>query len=255
MRREARALAVVAVAACALVVAQAVPSATPADSAELREAVTAAAILEHEMAFQAIADANNGTRAAGTSGYDESLAYVKGLLDATGAFTTTVQQFDFPFFQELAPAEFERVSPDPEAYAINDDFAVMTYSGSGEVQGSLVATNDIVIPPGAAASTSNSGCEPSDFVAASTTEPQVALIQRGTCDFSVKAANAEAAGYDAVVIFNEGTPDQPDRQTTLFGTLGTPDATTLPVIGTSFAVGEELYDLLQDGPVVVRVET
>jgi Zn-dependent M28 family amino/carboxypeptidase len=244
-----------AVAACALVVAQSVPSATPADSAELREAVTSAAILEHEMAFQAIANANDGTRAAGTSGYDESLAYVKGLLDATGAFTTTVQQFDFPFFQELAPAEFERVSPDPEPYAINDDFAVMTYSGSGEVQGSLVATNDIVIPPGAAASTSSSGCEPSDFVAASTTAPQVALIQRGTCDFSVKAANAEAAGYDAVVIFNEGTPDQPDRQTTLFGTLGTPDATTLPVVGTSFAVGEDLYNLLQDGSVVVRVET
>lgn len=255
MRRQARVLALFAVAVCALVVAQAVPSATPADSAALRDAVTVGAISQHEEAFQAIADANNGTRASGTLGFDQSLAYVKGLLDATGYFTTTVQQFDFPFFQELAPAEFERISPNPETYALDEDFAVMTYSGSGNVQGALVATNDIVIPPGAAASTSDSGCEPSDFVPASTTEPQVALIQRGTCDFSVKAANAEAAGYDAVVIFNEGTPDQPDRQTTLFGTLGTPDATTLPVIGTSFEVGEALYNLLQDAPVVVRVET
>jgi Zn-dependent M28 family amino/carboxypeptidase len=255
MHRQARLLALFAIALCALVVAQAVPSATPTDSAELRDEVTVGAICDHQEAFQAIADANDDTRAAGTTGYDQSLAYVKGLLDATGYFTTTVQEFDFPFFQELAPAEFERISPDPETYALDDDFATTTYSGSGNVQGSLVATNDIVIPPGAAASTSNSGCEPSDFVTASATELQVALIQRSTCDFSVKAANAEAAGYDAVVIFNEGTPGRPDRQTTLFGTLGTPDATTLPVIGTSFEVGEALYDLLQDGPVVVRVET
>jgi Zn-dependent M28 family amino/carboxypeptidase len=255
MHKPARLLAVLAVAVCALVVAQAVPSATPTDSAELRDAVTVEAILDHEEALQAIADANDDTRAASTTGYDLSLGYVKSLLDATGYFTTTVQAFEFPFFQELAPAEFERISPDPVTYTLEDDFATMTYSGSGNVQGTLVATNDIVIPPGAAASTSNSGCEPSDFVPASATELQVALIQRGTCDFSVKAANAEAAGYDAVVIFNEGTPSDPDRQTTLFGTLSTPDATTLPVIGTSFEVGEELYDLLQDGPVVVRVET
>ena len=255
MRRQARVLALFAVAVCALVVAQVGPSATPADSAALRNAVTAGGIRAHEEALQAIADANGDTRASSTSGYDQSLAYVKGLLDATNYFTTTEQEFSFPFFQELAPAEFERTSPNPETYTLEDDFAVMTYSGSGNVQGTLVATNDIVIPPGATASTSNSGCEQSDFVAASTTEPQVALIQRGTCDFSVKAANAEAAGYDAVVIFNEGTPDQPDRQTTLFGTLSTPDATTLPVIGTSFAVGESLNDLLQAGPVVVRIET
>ena len=51
---------------------------------------------------------------------------------------------------------------------------------------------------------------------ASTTEPQVALIQRGTCDFFVKAENAQAAGYDAAIIFNEG---QPGREETLAGTL------------------------------------
>ena len=180
---------------------------------------------------------------------------MKGLLDATGYFTTTIQSFDFAFFQEFAPAEFERISPDPEPYTLEEDFAVMTYSGSGNVAGTLVATNDIVIPPGTAASTSNSGCELADFVDASETEPQVALIQRGTCDFSVKAANAEEAGYDAVVIFNEGTPGQPDRQTTVFGTLGSPDATTLPVIGASFDVGADLYERLQEGTVVVRVET
>ena len=53
---------------------------------------------------------------------------------------------------------------------------------------------------------STSGCEPSDFTPASATAPQVALIQRGTCFFEDKAKNAEAAGYDAAIIFNEGQP-------------------------------------------------
>ena len=127
----------------------------------------------------------------------------------------------------------------------------MEYSGSGDVTGDLVPTNDIVIPPGAEASTSNSGCEPGDFTPASATEDQVALIQRGTCDFVVKAENAEAAGYDAVVIFNEG---QEGRQETLNGTLGGVGV-SIPVIGTSFAVGEELYALTQAGEVVVHVAT
>jgi Zn-dependent M28 family amino/carboxypeptidase len=100
------------------------------------------------------------------------------------------------------------------------------------VTGTLVATNDIVIPPGATASTSNSGCEPSDF--------------------TVKAVNAQAAGYDAAVIFNEG---QPGRQETLAGTLGAADQSTIPVIGTSFAIGEELYNQVNAGAVTVRVAT
>ena len=251
MRRCVGVAAGVAALLGTLVMAQAVISATPTDSSALRAAVTPQGILGHEQVLQGIADANGGTRAAGTPGYDASLAYVKSQLDATGYFTTSVQQFDFPFFQELAPAEFERISPSPRTYALEDDFLTMSYSGSGDVTGALVATNDIVIPPGAAANTSSSGCEASDFVPASATEPQVALIRRGTCTFAQKTANAEAAGYDAVVIFNEG---QAGRDGTLAGTLSEPGA-TVPVIGTSFAVGEELYDLVQVGTVVVRVAT
>jgi Zn-dependent M28 family amino/carboxypeptidase len=226
-------------------------AATPSNSAELRAAVTTAGIMAHEEEFQAIADANGNTRASGTPGYDASLKYVKNQLNDTGYFNTKVQKFDFDFFEETAPAEFDRVSPNPEVYVPTDDFVTMEYSGSGDVTGALVPTNDIVIPPGAQDSTSNSGCEPEDFTQASATEPQVALVQRGTCDFVVKAENAEAAGYDAVVIFNEG---QEGRQETLNGTLGS-IGVTIPVIGTSFAVGEELYGLTQAGDVVVHVAT
>jgi Zn-dependent M28 family amino/carboxypeptidase len=233
----------------------AVPTATTAsgpDSTALRDAVTVAGIMEHQEAFQAIADANDDTRAGGTPGYDASLAYVKAQLEATGDYDVTVQPFVYDVFRELATPVFQRLSPDPRNYVANEDFITMDYSETGDVTGTLVATNDIVIPPGATASTSNSGCEASDFVPASATQPQVALIQRGTCDFFVKATNAQAAGYDAAIIFNEG---QPGRQDTLAGTLTADDPSTIPVIGTSFAIGEELYNLVRAGAVTVRVAT
>ncbi len=251
MRSSVHALAAVTVIAACLLCTSLASAAPTADSSALRSAVTTGGIMDHENAFQTIATANGDNRAAGTPGYDASLAYVKGKLDATGYFATRVQEFDFDFFQELAPAEFQRVSPSPRTYALTTDFATMEYSGSGNATGALVPTNDIVIPPGAEASTSNSGCELGDFAPASATDTQVALIQRGTCDFVVKARNAENAGYDAAIIFNEG---QPGRQETLNGTLGGVDV-TIPVIGTSFAVGEELYNQTTQGTVVVRVFT
>jgi Zn-dependent M28 family amino/carboxypeptidase len=227
-------------------------AATPTDSSSLRSAVTAENAKEHMSALDNIADMNDGTRASGTPGYDASLAYVKGQLDATGYYTTTVQNFLFDAFRETATPEFQRLAPSPRDFVANEDFITMDYSETGDVTGTLVATNDIVIPPGAEASTSSSGCEPGDFVPASATEPQVALIQRGTCDFTVKATNAQEAGYDAAVIFNEG---QPGRDETLAGTLGATDESTIPVIGTSFAIGEELYNQVNAGTVTVRVAT
>ena len=227
-------------------------AAVPTDSNALREAVTVDGIMEHQEAFQAIADANGDTRASGTPGYDASLAYVKAQLEATGYYDVTVQQFPYDAFRELETPVFQRISPDPRDYVANEEFITMDYSDTGDVTGTLVATNDIVIPPGAEASTSNSGCEVSDFEPASETEPQVALIQRGTCDFRVKAENAQDAGYDAAIIFNEG---QPGREETLAGTLSADDTSTIPVIGTSFAIGEELYNQVKVDTVTVRVAT
>ena len=54
------------------------------DTERLRRGVTVNGILQHERAFQAIANANGGTRASGTPGYDASLAYVKARLATAG---------------------------------------------------------------------------------------------------------------------------------------------------------------------------
>lgn len=209
---------------------------------KLRDAVTVNGILGHERALQRIANNNGGTRASGTPGYRASLDYVKGELQKAG-YNVTEQAFTFPFFRDLADPTLSQVSPTAKDY----ETATFQYSASGDVTGTLVPTNDIVIPPGATPSTSNSGCEPGDFPPAPA-GPAIALAQRGTCTFAVKTANAAAAGYEAIVIFNEG---QPGRQELLTGTLGAP--ATIPSLGLSFADGEALYAAAQAGPVTMRL--
>jgi Zn-dependent M28 family amino/carboxypeptidase len=210
-------------------------------SQNLRDDVAVGGIRAHQQALQNIATMNNGTRASGTPGYEASLAYVSRRLERAG-YRPQRQDFSFRTFEELAPATFQRVSPEPRTYVEPADFAIMDYAGSGDVTARLAAV-DLVLPPGAAANSSTSGCEPADF--AGFPAGAVALLQRGTCDFTVKAENAQIAGASAVVIFNEG---QEGRQETLRGTLGEDTNVTIPVLGASFAVGDELA--AQPGAVV-----
>ncbi|GGT36158.1 M28 family metallopeptidase [Nonomuraea spiralis] len=217
--------------------AQAEPAPGPAER-KLIDSVTAPAVKKHLQALQSIADANHGNRAAGTSGHLASRDYVVGRLKKAG-YNVTLQPFDIAYFEEKSTALMERVSPNPRVFTPTPpdgssvgEFDTMTYSGPGEVTATLQSV-DLVLPPGPTPSTSNSGCEAADF--AGFTPGNIALLQRGTCDFVVKAQNAKAAGAVAAVIFNEG---QPGRTATLLGNLGTP--VTIPVVGTSFAVGQEL---------------
>lgn len=122
--------------------------------------------------------------------------------------------------------------------------APLTFSGTGDVT-AVAQFVDVQIPPGSTPGSSTSGCEAADF--AGFAAGRIAVIQRGTCSFAVKAANAQAAGASAVVIFNEGQPGA----TGLFtGTLGGPGI-TIPVVSTSFEVAQQLFS--QGGPVTLRV--
>ncbi len=224
-------------------------AATPAaaldevNTARLRKAVTVGGILAHERVLQRIANNNDGTRSSGTPGFAPSAAYVKQQLKSYG-YTVKEQKFTFPFWRDLAAPTLSEDSPTPADFAPIS----MTYSASGQVTGQVVPTNDILIPPPAEPG-STSGCEASDFTPASATQPQVALVQRGTCSFFDKATNAQAAGYDAVLIFNEG--QQPDRCGDLNGTLGEPVG--IPVLGLTFTEGSSLYAQTQAGPVTVAL--
>jgi Zn-dependent M28 family amino/carboxypeptidase len=211
------------------------------DSSKLRSAVTVDGILQHERALYAIAAKNGGTRASGTKGYDDSVKYVTKKLKKAG-FKVKTQTFEFPFYRELAPATLAVVAPAPEDL----EAATYDYSGSGDVTGPLVVPGGTVLPPTPEPS-SAAGCEPGDFPEPPSASA-VALIQRGTCSFGIKATNAEAAGYAAVVIFNEGQPGRTDGTA---GTLGAP--VTIPVVGVDFATGSSLAARTTTGTVTVRV--
>ena len=234
MTKKLLSVAVAMLAFCGLLAAGATSANNDAfeESAELRDAVSSQGVMKHLKKFQKIADENGDTRASGTPGYDESADYVAKKMENAG-YKVERQPFEFEFWTEESEPVFEQTAPDPATYAVLDDFITMEFSGSGDATAPLEAV-DLVLPPGAEPSTSNSGCEAADFTGF--TAGNIALVQRGTCDFAVKADNAIAAGAVGVVIFNEG---QEGRTDVLNGTLAAPRRTA-PVIGATFALGEEL---------------
>lgn len=217
------------------------------DSTNLRNAVTIEAIRGHLRELQRVANRNGGTRASGTPGYGASADYVVSQLPA-GAYSITRQVFEFPFFEELSDAALAQVTPVATEYALGSDFLSMEYSGSAPegVTGPVVEV-DLALPPVGPDNTSTSGCDTADF--AGFPAGGIALVQRGTCSFGVKAVNAEAAGAAGVIIFNEG---QPGRTDLLNGTLGGP-IVDIPVVGVTFALGDALA--AATGPITVSLRT
>jgi Zn-dependent M28 family amino/carboxypeptidase len=101
------------------------------------------------------------------------------------------------------------------------------------------------IPPAGGAGSSVSGCDPDDFAGAA---GKVALIQRGTCPFVQKYANAEQAGAIAALIFNDGFEGREDP---LFITA--PQDYSIPAIMVSNDIGEELVSQTGSGAVSLHV--
>lgn len=205
------------------------------NSKKLRDAVTVNGILQHQRAFQSIANLNGGTRASGTPGYEASLQYVKQRLTKAG-YRVKEQEFTFPFFRELAPAALSQVTPTAKDY----DTETFEYSGSGDVTAKLQGVKGNTVPPPTEPGTTPAGCTAAEFTGF--TPGNIALIQRGTCDFGVKVDNAKAAGAAAVIIFNEG---QEGRTGPIAGTLGAPE--DIPVVGLTYADGAALHEQLKGG--------
>lgn len=193
--------------------------------AKLLQCVTLAGVRAHQAALQDIATANGGTRAAGTPGYDQTVAYIVARMTAAG-YDVTLNPFPFVY---VPPAQLRQTAPLAATY----ETGAFTGSGYGTVAAAVTAVDINLVPPRA----NSSGCEAADFVGFPA--GNIALVQRGTCSFAIKALNAQAAGASAVIIFNQGNLATPDRTGLIVGTLA-PDSATIPVIGASFADGAAL---------------
>lgn len=189
-------------------------------------------VKKHLDALQAIADANGGNRAAGTSGYNASRDYVANKLKKAG-YKVTIQPINFvESWSENTPPTLEMTSPTSKTWVPNEDFYSFEPSPAGEVTAPVQAV-DLVLPP-TPAPTSTSGCEESDFdgfVAG-----RIALIQRGTCAFAVKVRNAGRAGAAGIIVFNEGQPGRTEANPLNIGEW----RAAVPMVYTDFAIGNEL---------------
>jgi len=95
----------------------------------LLECVTLEGVREHQAALQEIANANGGTRAAGTPGYDASVDYVVDTLEAAG-WSVDLNFFDFTVVQPV-----EQLTP-----------TVATHAAGG-VTGSALGTVTNAVTP------------------------------------------------------------------------------------------------------------
>ena len=162
-----------------------------------------------------------GSRVAGSDAQAKAANFLAAQLEAAG-LAVTRQPFTFRSYEDRGSglalvAQADRV----EASALR-------LAAAGSVEGELVSVGL---------------AREGDFDPA-LVSGKVALAQRGEVLFSAKVANLEAAGAQAVVVYN----NQPGR---VAGSLTTPSR--VPVVSISAEDGERLLARLASGPLTVRV--
>jgi len=186
-------------------------------------------------AFQAIAHAGEGNRAAGSRGHELSAKYAGALLKAAG-YEVTYQNFDFIYRETLAEKLTVR-TPEERDVPVK----VMTYTKSTPEGGT-----DAAVTPVPVDEDGTTGCTAKDYDSGDF-DARIALIQRGGCTFAEKQAAAADAGAVAAVIYNNEDGE-------LSGTLGDPSSGRIPTGGISKEDGEALAAEAESGEVTVNVE-
>ena len=191
--------------------------------------------------FQAIADANLGTdrhpsRNSGEPGYKASVDYVANLMEQAG-YNVTIQTYTFPYSSFIGTPTFSESSPNAHDFKLVGEWN--PGASQGDTTGATVQAVGGIVDPPTPTPSSASGCNSSDF--AGFLPGNIALIQRGTCTFQQKIDNAVAAQASGVIIFNEGNTGVPGRTGVFNGSIANPPS--IPVVFTSFAIGDQLFQL------------
>ncbi|MCX5382415.1 M28 family metallopeptidase [Streptomyces sp. NBC_00083] len=188
----------------------------------------------HLEAFQKIADAHGGNRAAGTPGYDASAAYVYGQLKRAGY---DVSYQDFTFYESRTLRE--KVTLDGpggrQLPALAFLFSKATPAGGLTAEVRAARVDD------------TPGCSLDDYASGSFAG-KIALVKRGSCTFKEKEAVAAQAGAAGVVLYNHSGTD-PVR-----GTVEAPAGAHIPAAGISLADGEALAARVAEGPVKITLD-
>ncbi|MEY8018268.1 M28 family metallopeptidase [Mycobacterium servetii] len=195
----------------------------------LHRKVTTDAMMARLSKLQDIANANNGTRAVGTPGYEASVDYVVETLRHSG-FDVQTPEFSARVFHAEKPMVTVGGAT-VEAHAL--EFSLGTPADG--VSGPLV-----VVP----ATGDASGCKPADYDRLPA-RGAVVLVDRGTCPFAQKEDAAAQAGAVAMIV-----ADNVDEQQ-MGGTLGANTDVKIPVVSVTKSTGLRLR--AQPGPTTIKL--
>ncbi|WP_236147341.1 M28 family metallopeptidase [Mycolicibacterium sp. CH28] len=203
------------------------PAAQFAD--ELRQRLTTDAMVAHLQKLQDIANANNGTRAVGSPGFEASVDYVVGVLRGKG-FDVQTPEFQTRIFQ-AGTTSLRVGGAEVPAHAL--EFSIATAPQG--VGGPLVAAPADDTP----------GCAPADYDGLPV-RGAVVLVDRGACPFVDKQSIAAKLGAVALIV-----ADNVDEEH-MGATLGEDSDVKIPVVGVKKADGARLRSA--SGPVTLTTD-
>jgi Zn-dependent M28 family amino/carboxypeptidase len=180
----------------------------------LRNRVTTDAMMAHLSKLQDIANANNGTRAVGTPGYEASIDYVVNTLRSKG-FDVQTPEFSARVFH----AEKASVSLGGK----NFDARALEYSLGTPADG---VSGPLVSVPGG----ETPGCNAADYDGLPA-QRAVVLVDRGKCPFAQKEDAAAQRGAVAMIVV-----DNVDEQQ-MGGTLGADTDVKIPAVSVTKSTG------------------
>ena len=198
----------------------------PRTPSNLAAQVDPGAVVSHLSAFERIAMASQGRRAAGERGYELSAQYVEKQLRGAG-YTPRRQYFEFTY-DSVVSTSLNELSPTARAVT-HTPFSYSPSTPKAGVQAQLVAPSTAT------------GCSSAEWDGVVATA-KIALVSRGTCTFGEKAKAAKAAGAAAILIYNNAPGP-------LNGTLGGPSVDYAPATGITKADGDALLADMAKAPV------
>jgi Zn-dependent M28 family amino/carboxypeptidase len=210
-----------------------VVSSTPESQAgqyadQLRQQVTTDAMMGHLQKLQDIANANNGTRAVGTPGFDASVDYVAGELRAKG-FDVQTPEFPVKVFES-----------DPGTVTIGG-----AATAARALQYTIGTPPDGVTGPLVPARVEDTpGCSASDYDGLPVAGA-VVLVDRGVCPFKQKLDAVTDRGAVGLIV-----ADNVDEKT-VGATLGENSVVKIPVVSVTKSDGAALRT--KSGPITIKV--
>ena len=198
---------------------------------KLLECVTLDGVMEHQEAFQRIADANGGTRASGTPGL-RRLGRLRRGPAGTRRLRRDPTGVRVPRLRGRRSLDPAADGTDPDDVRRGHRLRPTPQSEPGEVTAAVVPVDINLTLPRA----NTSGCEAADF--AGFPAGSIALLQRGTCTFAQKGNTAAAGRRRRHHLLQPGQrPQRPAGWASRRSRWATATPASIPAVSATYALG------------------